>query len=314
MGRLYYSKRELLGPEYKGNIITSSDFNILSNGYYSIINGVSAGIKADRDEWIKAADSQVVFDNFIVCVDKWSDTFYTNTGENLTSYLPASLCMFDGNYYENEDGCYNVVLIDDKTELRKTTYTRGMLVKERQDNSAEVTDPVIIQKIENTFLAALMVLALREEKRLRRKAGLTELSAKLKPLYTIFGVKSARPILDKYYETEEFDDDILAPLCGKNFLAYIDWKLEYENVCYCLNDLLKKQKVPLIDFDRSKASLTGERAAKYFVSQFYNDDVCFVLIDACTDGLYAGLIQKNELSKLEDELKVFNYKIILSNH
>ena len=160
--RMYYSKRQLLGAEYEGNVITLSDFEILSNGYYSSINGVSAGIKANRAEWLKAADGKNVFDNFINCVDQYRDTFYTDR-EKLTYYIPASLGMFDGDYYENEDGCYNIILIDDKVELRKSTYEKGWRVKEMLDNSTEVTNPEIIQKMENTFLAALRVFELRKE-------------------------------------------------------------------------------------------------------------------------------------------------------
>ncbi|MDR2729083.1 MAG: hypothetical protein LBB56_08105, partial [Chitinispirillales bacterium] len=254
---MYYSKKQLLGAEYTGKVIVLNALNTIMNSSMSatMTNGVSAGMVAGRDEWLKAADGIDVFDNIIVCNNKWSDTYYTDKNKNLTYYIPAYIAMFDGDYNGNAVQ-YNIVLVVDKIELRKTTYGKDSSVELKIDNSKKIWRGKTIRKMENTLLTALKVLELR-------------------------GEKSA--------ETEN-TDDIIISLSDKDYLAYIDWKLDYDDVCYNFNTLLKKRNIPLMEFEKDNLSLSGEDAVKYCIRQFHNEDFSFVLIDVGTDGFYVGLI------------------------
>jgi hypothetical protein len=311
-----YLKKELLGSEYKGDVITPERVQTLLNGYDSrMINGASAGKGIHfegftaPDEWEISAKGTDVFDTVhIYGKSKFGNTFHTNERTNQTYYIPDAFYMTDYEHFEIN--CYGgtlckqryfVVLVGDQIELRMI---------DNNAPSVDVTDKAIIRKMENTVLAALKVLELRVAENRRRKEEQKQLSAKMKPLCNLLGAKNHLTAVKRFLK--ESGDDVLSPLCDLNYVAYIDWKLEYEDVCFNFNSVLKKHKIDLADFDKSESNceLLGEDAAWACVGQYENEDLCFVLIDTGTDGFYVGLVQKCDTEKLESELQIFGYKLI----
>jgi hypothetical protein len=311
-----YLKKGLLGSEYKGSVITSERIGTLLAGYDSrMINGASAGKGIHfigftaPDEWERASDGREVFDTVhIYGKSKFGNTYHTNERTNQTYYIPDSFYMAD--YEHTEVNChggtiskqrYFVILVGDQIELRMT---------EKYPGSVEVTDQEVIRRMENTVLAALKVLELRAEENRRQKEERKQMSAKLKPLCALLGVKSIRTVVERFLKDDS--GDALSPLCRLDYAAYIDWKLEYEDVCYNFNRILKKRKLDLVDFDQSESNreLLGEDAARECVRQYENEDLCFVLIDTGTDGFYVGLVQKVDVVKLENELETFGTGLI----
>ena len=78
-------------------------------------------------------------------------------------------------------------------------------------------------------------------------------------------------------ETEN-TDDIIVSLSDKDYLAYIDWKLDYDDACYNFNALLKKRNIPLIEFEKDNLSLSGEDAARNCIKQYRNIRAIFMLL------------------------------------
>ena len=323
---MFYSKKGLLGTEYIGKFITMENINtLITRGAYENLNIAGAkdgGIRKYYDEWLRLADGKDVFIYQGASVGKWTDIFYENRKENVTYYIAQTLGMKDENPVDGES--FSIVFIDGKIELRRSLPYTTYVAKDRIDFSTEVTDPQIIQKMENTMETALKFLdrlaelraqeaLLKKEEGKLKEEELKKLVSKVEKIYAVFGVEKTKPLLNKYYKENQMDGDILAPLCEKDWAAYIDWKWEFEDTAHDINRLLKKKGLPPIETDPNIAAafnnVEAEIIAKHIISQFANEDFCFVMVDTGTDGFYLGLIREDDFTALHEGLADFGYKL-----
>ncbi|MGG3889018.1 DUF6630 family protein [Metabacillus fastidiosus] len=87
----------------------------------------------------------------------------------------------------------------------------------------------------------------------------------------IFSIKEAE-------EAFEYLDD-------NHYVAYIDWKLDFEDVVYNLNLLLHKLGYEQLEL-RDNDDLLGEEAIEYIAKYINNENWECISIDVDTDGLY----------------------------
>ncbi|MED4532562.1 hypothetical protein ABET51_09165 [Metabacillus fastidiosus] len=105
-------------------------------------------------------------------------------------------------------------------------------------------------------------------------------------------------------ETEEAFDYLV----DNHYVAYIDWKLDFEDVVYNLNLLLHKlgyEQLELHDND----DLLGEEAIEYIAKYINNDNWECISIDVDTDGLYIGIVNLEHIQELEKSVQQLGYKI-----
>ncbi|MED4452853.1 hypothetical protein [Metabacillus fastidiosus] len=97
-------------------------------------------------------------------------------------------------------------------------------------------------------------------------------------------------------------------LDDNHYVAYIDWKLDFEDVVYNLNLLLHKLSYEHLEL-RDNDDLLGEEAIKYIAKYINNENWECISIDVDTDGLYIGIVNLGHIEELEKAVQQLGYKL-----
>ncbi|MED4401578.1 DUF6630 family protein [Metabacillus fastidiosus] len=92
------------------------------------------------------------------------------------------------------------------------------------------------------------------------------------------------------------------------YVAYIDWKLDFEDVVYNLNLLLHKLGYEQLEL-RDNDDLLGEEAIEYIAKYINNENWECISIDVDTDGLYIGIVNLRHIEELEKAVEQLGYKL-----
>lgn len=122
-------------------------------------------------------------------------------------------------------------------------------------------------------------------------------------LCAIFG---AEPMPDRAADVRE----VLDALCEQEYLAYIDWKMEYADVLWNANQLLGKLEQAELDLP-DKEDLLGERAVEDVLSQVKSHEYCGISIDDGSDGLLMGFVLRKRTDRLRAILEEQASDVIL---
>lgn len=91
--------------------------------------------------------------------------------------------------------------------------------------------------------------------------------------------------------------EVLEALCEQEYLAYIDWKMEYADVLWNANQLFGKLEQAELDLP-DKEDLLGEQAVEDVLSQVKSDEYCGISIDDGSDGLLMGFVLRKQTDRL----------------
>ena len=277
--RVYYSKYQLAGKPYKSELINKENIEylnpykpgLLKNAHFSYFWGL-------KNKDINPLCFEYVDTNFV----RQDEVCTPFTLGRVKAYHPTRITFYDDETFIG----YHIVLIGDECELRQTNYD---CATERQiDNHILVTSPDVIKRIELSFEAFYS----RERKLIEEKAALQEKMKKIrKPLCVLFGIKSIP------YHIKE-PQEMMMYLERKGHFKYIDWKLEYEDVESCFEELLRARNLPVIS-ENPKSDLFGQEAVAEIAKNIRCEPFQLIMLDAQTDGFYIALLEEETIVELK---------------
>lgn len=343
--RYYYPQKQLLGEECKTNIINAQEIiklcekaDIARNLRHKCF-AYNTNDKVEQIIPLKNYSNGLNIFNVANAIKE--DIEYSSKSEGVEyCYLPTKIDFWD------EDGSvtYFVAVVENKCEIRSNSQILVSLDQVKNGTNfctwyqsigkyPEVKEEKIIKKIENTILAyngrlnAMIVEYNRiiEEKEKVKQEIISKnqilfatIEKKLEHALSLIGV-SKRTYQNIYHEalkSKYLIDTILESLSDKNSLAYLDWKLNVEDVLFNLNNVAKKQNLKIISEDTIdiNCELCCDEAVNYIQQKV--DIYSYFLIDIGSDGCFAGIVSTDKLelfvsmideifSQLEDD----TYKI-----
>jgi len=207
---------------------------------------------------------------------------YGYSPDDPIAYSPIHISFYDLNSSSN----YHILMIGGEFYLRQSNYGDKCEIMQDQVDCITVIDPDIIERIEYSFACFLFRTLLQKEDKI---AMLNLLKKIRKPLCDIFRIKAFPSYIKETNEVMEY-------LCKKGYFEYIDWKLDYNDIIYNFNLLLKKKGMPEIPEnlspDGNVEKLVGEDAARDIIKKNQFSEYIPVMIDAQTDGLYIALFDE----------------------
>ncbi len=301
VGELYYSFKQCYSNDFESDIITLDTIDQLRRGYFNERSGcVSAGVFYDASEWERASEGHKVFNN-ISCdyaVRNFDCTFSNETG---LAYIPESIAMFDVDSATD----YYIVIINDVIELRQSDVLidRSHIdLNQLLDCSLPVADEQVIEKMENTVLAALNVLRIRR----RNKNKMKRASEILKSLYSLY-IPSKRQV-NHAVEAALLEDNIWSVLDEMDCVKYIDERSEANEILFSLNRLCARFSLPMISDIRGKEFSHLEiltECSKHFQNSEY--EIIAIRMDS---GMMLTLFKTSQLSELEKALSFYKLSFV----
>lgn len=330
--RYYYKKKQLIGKEYRSDIINGQTIIDIAQRYekmrslatslfaYNMVDGkfISDDSVAANHPILNYANGQ---DCFSQVKAKIEDIDYSSIScEVEYCYLPTHIQF----YNENDLLTYFVANIGEQCEICATRWSIGHKTVPRTNKRTwsdtigkykPITNPIIIKKIENTITALSyqiddLIIKYTEvadereraakEKIKQNKAEFDEIKDVLGEALFLIGVSSSTYkdiCCQALKEADYYFYELLHILSEENHLAYIDWKEEFEDVKWSLNLVAEKQALPTIPDTIEKPSddLFCEEIVKYIKSK--NDIYTYFIIDVESDGCMVGIIKKEHQDK-----------------
>ncbi|MBQ7888130.1 MAG: hypothetical protein IJ356_00050 [Erysipelotrichaceae bacterium] len=295
-GELYYSYKQCYEDDFESDIITLDAINELRRGYFNQCSGnVSAGVFFNAAEWERASEGLNVFDN-INCdyaVRNFDCTFSNETG---LAYIPESIVMFDVDSATD----YFIVIIDDVIEIRQSDVLidRNKIdLNKLLDCSLPIYDDHVIEKMENTVIAALRVLRIRRQKQNKLKRA----SEALKILYSLY-LPSRRQV-NHAVEVALMEDNIWGGLEDMDYVKYIDERSEGSEILFSINQLCARFGLPMISDlrvrDQNHLELLAE-CSRYFLHSDY--EIIGIRLE---HGMMITMFKTTQLSQLENALAFY---------
>ena len=270
--------------------------NQLRSGYFNQRSGnVSAGVFFNAAEWERASNGLKVFDN-ISCdyaVRNYDCTFSNETG---LAYIPENIVMFDVDSATD----YFVVIIDDVIELRQSDVIidrQNLDLNSIMDCSMAVHDEAIIEKMENTVVAALNVLKIRKANKNKMKRA----SETLKSLYSLY-IPSKREV-NRAVEVALMEDNIWSVLDDMDCVKYIDERSEGEDILFSLNRMCARFGLPMISGLRSGDMNHMEILAE--CSRHFNKSEYEIIAIRMEGGMMLTMFKTSQLPLLEKALAFY---------
>ncbi len=301
VGELYYSIKKCYDDNFQNSVITIENIDQLRRGYFNQrSSNVSAGVFFNAAEWERACEGRKVFDN-ISCdyaVRNFDCTFSNETG---FAYIPESIAMFDVDSATD----YYIVIIDDKIELRQSDVLidRNHLdLNILLDCSNPVSDEAVIEKMENTVIAALNVLRLRRINKKRLKKA----SETLKEFYSLY-IPSKRQV-NHAVERALLEDDIWNVLDELDCVKYIDERSEPNEILFSVNRLCARFGLPLIPSFRSSEMNTMEILTE--ISRNFQRSEYEIIVIRIEGGMMVTLFKTAQLYKLENILSFYRLSMV----
>lgn len=335
--RYYYPQKELLGDEHKTDIISfesiseiCEEFARLQSLWYKL-SGV------ERDEIENKSHKGFEFVKI-----KIEDIEYSDRGNNVDyCYLPTVVEMYD----EGSPLTYFISIIKGRCEIRSTRFAITSLEGKKLTNHVtwyesigqyeKVEDPSTIQKIELTIieyksqlrdmykdcLKRIKERELRKKELILKNENLVKgVTKDLEEMLFLIGVSknSYKVICSEATKSSNFLEAVIEILSRKNYIVYLDWKMEPQDVLWNINNLLKKQRLSQIELelDRSRLGLDSYEILEYIQKNL--DGMRLFGIDSGTDGYFIGIISNKKYTlfllifqKLLDYLKEKTIKIII---
>ena len=296
VGDLYYSFKQCYEKDFVSDIITLDALNQLRSGFFNQRSGnVSAGVFFNAAEWERASEGLNVFHN-ISCdyaVRNYDCTFSNETG---LAYIPENIVMFDVDSATD----YFIVVIDDVIELRQSDVIidKGAIdLNVVLDCSTPIHDEAIIEKMEDTVLAALNVLKIRRRNRNKMKRA----SETLKSLYSLY-IPSKREV-SSAVEIALMEDNIWSVLDDMDCVKYIDERSDSEDILFSLNRLCARFGLPMIsDFrhrDMNHMEILAE-CSRHFVKSEYE-----IIAIRMEGGMMLTMFKTSQLPLLENALSFY---------
>ena len=301
VGELYYSFKQCYEDDFESDVITLENIDELRRGFFNQRSGnVSAGVFFNAAEWERASEGMTVFNN-ISCdyaVRNFDCTFSNDTG---LAYIPESIAMFDVDSATD----YYIVIIDDVIEIRQSDVLIDRTkidLNKLLDCSQPIYDEHVIEKMENTVIAALNVLKIRR----RNKNKMKRASETLKALYSLY-IPSKRQV-NHAVEVALMEDNIWSVLDEMDCVKYIDERAETSEILFSLNRLCARFGTSLIpEFRHSDLSHLEFLAecTRYFTSSSY--EIVAVRMEG---GLMLTLFKTAQLHELEKALSFYKLSLV----
>ena len=296
VGDLYYSVKQCYEDDFVSDIITLDALNQLRSGFFNQRSGnVSAGVFFNAAEWERASEGLNVFNN-ISCdyaVRNYDCTFSNETG---LAYIPENIVMFDVDSATD----YFIVVIDDVIELRQSDIIvdkSSIDLKVVLDCSTPIRDEAIIEKMEDTVLAALNVLKIRR----RNKNKMKRASETLKSLYSLY-IPSKREVT-RAVEVALIEDNIWSVLDDMDCVKYIDERSDSEDILFSLNRLCARFGLPMVsDFRHQELNHMEFLAecSRYFAKTEYE-----IIAIRMEGGMMLTMFKTSQLPLLENALSFY---------
>lgn len=300
-GELYYSFKQCYEDDFESDIITMEHMNQLRRGFFNQNSGnVSAGVFFNAAEWERASEGRPVFDN-INCdyaVRNFDCTFSNETG---LAYIPESFVMFDVDSATD----YFIVMIDDVIEIRQSDVIidhskidLGKLL----DCSLPIYEEKVIEKMENTVIAALNVLRIRRQKQNKQKRA----SETLKSLYSLF--LSSKRQVNHAVEVALMEDNIWSVLEDSDYVKYIDERSEAHEILFSINQLCARYGLPMISDLKIREQNHLELLAE--CSRYYHHSEYEIVGIRLQQGMMITMFKTADLSELEKALSFYKLSLI----
>lgn len=301
VGELYYSMKQCYDDSFQSSIITMENIDQLRRGYFNQrSSNVSAGVFFNAAEWERACEGRKVFDN-ISCdyaVRNFDCTFSNETG---FAYIPETIAMFDVDSATD----YFIVIIDDVIELRQSDVLvdhAHIDLNKLLDVSVAISDEHVIEKMENTVIAALNVLRLRR----RNKNRMKKASETLRELYSLY-IPSKKQVAHAV-EVALLEDDIWSVLDEMDCVKYVDDRSDVTEILFSLNRLCARFGLPLISSLKAHEQNSLELLAE--VSSHFHKTEYEIIAIRIEGGMMITLFKTAELSKLENTLSFYRLSMI----
>ena len=295
---ILYGEYRLSGECYEGEFINRQNIEYLLNpniaSYGQFLRSGVIGFMREHPN--------VIVGDVENCFEQYDHHFVLpDTAENAAvgtalcaSVAPAFMPTQFRFYDTNAALTYYVVFIDGACELRQANYVpaQGSRLTKNIDNHTPVKNESIIKRMEFSFQCLFLKEKARNERMLFQQEKIKNLR---KPLCEVFGIKN----IPYHVKTVDAMMDFLE---RRGHICYIDWKLDYEDVLFNFNRLLKVKNLSEINKDAGLMDLVGEDAVQAVIKNISWDACSPVMMDAQSDGFYIALLDQKQKIVLESLL------------
>ena len=325
MARIYYKEEKIYGQPIETSIINLKNFNFL--------------MQCPKPKGI--IEFPLKFSDCFKLINKFRFTCFSNDGISYNSsegnfYLPKAIIFYDVDDFTFPTIFYFIVQIGEQLEIRCVKGGKNIKWFQVADLHQPITDNTIIKRIELTLksiLADLVNYKEPDKPKTPKIQGIMLNSQLVEKFLAQLNVSLhyAQKIMDMadspsdYFEANQeqlseyeiFDPSenmyllyLVSILEENEIMATVDWKEEYSDVLYVLNEL-SGIKFENIDGNNYEHSTAGKILSVLNQQVENKTDKTIFCIDTDSDSYSFGLIEKDklqELKKVGKDLKIKVYQ------